>query len=128
MKLALLLEEASTASPARRIEWRDRIAAFGPRAIEGVRPWLSNPVLAGFAIRVIVRAGAAEPILAAQVLRSARSTVPRAAAADIDWAIQQLRATSQATGSSESSSAGPKAAAPRRSAPPRRRSSPRAAR
>jgi hypothetical protein len=46
MKLALLLEEASTASPAHRIEWRDRIAPFGPRAIERVRPWLSKPVLA----------------------------------------------------------------------------------
>jgi hypothetical protein len=129
MKLALLLEEARNASPASRIEWRDKIAAFGPQAIEGVRPWLSSPVLAAFAIRVIERAGSAgETTLAAQVLRSARTTVPPAAAADVDWAIQQLRATSQATGSSEASSAGAKAAAPRRSAPPRRRSSPRGAR
>lgn len=123
MKLALLLEEARTASPARRIEWRDRIAAFGPRAIEGVKPWLSSPVLAAFAIRVIERAGAAgETTLAAGVLRSARTTVPPAVAGDIDWALQQLRATSQPTGSSDPAPARAKPAAPVRSGPVRRRS------
>jgi hypothetical protein len=129
MKLALLLEEARTASPARRIEWRDRIAAFGPRAIEGVRPWLSSPVLAAFAIRVIERAGAAgETTLAAGVLRSARTAVPPAVAADIDWALQRLRATSQATGSSDASPASAKPATPVRSGPVRRRSNARGAR
>jgi hypothetical protein len=126
MKLALLLEEARTASPASRIEWRDRIAAFGPRAIEGVQPWLSSPVFAGFAIRVIERAGAAgETTLAAQVLRSARTTVPHVVAADIDWALQRLRATSRPTESSDSSPAGAKPATPVRSSPLRRRSAPR---
>ena len=111
MKLALLLEEARTASPARRIEWRDRIAAFGPRAIEGVRPWLSSPVLAAFAVRVIERAGASgETSLAAGVLRSARTTVPPAVAADIDWAIQRLRATSQPADANDASPASAKLA------------------
>jgi hypothetical protein len=97
MKLASLLEKASTASPADRIEWRDQIAAFGPRAIEGVRPWLSNPALAGFAVRVIERVGAAgEPALAAQVLRSARNRVPPAVAGDVAWALQRLREVSKA--------------------------------
>jgi hypothetical protein len=123
MKLALLLEEARTASPASRIEWRDQIAAFGPRAIEGVRPWLSSPVLAAFAIRVIERVGAAgEATLATQVLRSDRTTVPPAAAADIDWALQRLRATSQTP------RAGPKPGPPVRRGPPQRRSTPRGAR
>jgi hypothetical protein len=128
MKLALLLEEARTASPARRIEWRDRIAAFGPRAIEGVRPWLSSPVLAGFAIRVIERTGAAgETTLAAGVLRAARKTVPPVIGADIDWALQHLRAASQPTGSSD---AAPAAAKPATLIRPRplRRSTPRGAR
>jgi hypothetical protein len=129
MKLALLLEEARTASPASRIEWRDRIAAFGPPAIEGVRPWLSSPVLAAFAIRVIERAGAAgEATIAAQVLRSARTTVPPAVAADIDWALQRLKATTQPTRSSESSSAGAKQPAPLRSGTLRPRSTARGAR
>lgn len=94
MNLALLLEEARTASPARRIEWRDRIAAHGAEAIEGVRPWLADPALAGFAIRVIERAGnAGEKTLAARILRAARAGVAPAIAADIAWALQQLRAT-----------------------------------
>ena len=123
MKLALLLEEARNASPASRIDWRDRIAAFGQQAIEGVRPWLSSPVLAAFAIRVIERAGAAgETTLAAQVLRSARTTVPPAAAADIDWALQRLRVTSQTPESRDTSPGGAKPATPIRRGPTRRRS------
>jgi hypothetical protein len=129
MKLAPLLEEARIASPASRIEWRDRIAAFGPQAIEGVRPWLSSPVLAAFAIRVIERAGAAgETTLATQVLRSARTTVAPAAAADIDWALQRLRVTSQPTDSNDASPGGAKPATPVRSGPTRRRSTPPGAR
>ena len=118
MKLASLLEEARTASPTRRIEWRDEIAAFGPRAIEGVTPWLSNPGLAGFAIRVIERAGAeGEATLAARVLRSARTTVPPAVAADIGWALERLRAKPQPTGSGV---AGPGGAPVAKPAPPAR--------
>ena len=97
MQLASLLEEARTASPASRIEWRDGIAAFGLRAIEAVQPWLSHSVLAAFAIRVIERAGAAsDPKLAARVLRAARADVPPAAAGDIDWALTRLKAASHA--------------------------------
>lgn len=92
MELASLLEEAKIASPGRRIEWRDRIAAFGTRGIEGVEPWLSSPVLAAFAIRVIERIGAnGEATLAMRVLRAARATVPQAIRADVDWALQRLR-------------------------------------
>ncbi len=96
MELAALLHEAETASPMHRIEWRDRIAAHGVRAIEAVRPWLASPVLAAFAIRVIERAGTnGEAHLATQVLRSARSSVPPTVRGDLDWALQQLRARSQ---------------------------------
>lgn len=129
MKLAPLLEEARTASPASRIEWRDKIAAFGPQAIEGVRPWLSSPVLAAFAIRVIERAGAAgEAALATQVLRSARTAVPPGAAADIDWALQRLRLTSQPADSNDGSPGGAKPSAPARSGSVRRQSTSRGAR
>ncbi|MBF6605209.1 MAG: hypothetical protein IVW53_06455 [Chloroflexi bacterium] len=79
-----------------RIEWRDRIAAHGARAIEGVRPWLVKPTLAAFAIRVIERAGTnGETPLAIEVLRSARSTVPPAEKGDIDWSLHQLRLRSK---------------------------------
>jgi len=97
MRLSALLQEAETASPMERIEWRDRIAAHGARAIEGVQPWLDHPVLAAFAIRVIERAGTnGEIALATQVLRSARSKVPERVRGDVDWALQQLRVRSQA--------------------------------
>lgn len=92
MELAALLEEARNAPLDRRIEWRDRIAAHGARGIDGVRPWLSSPVLAAFAIRVIERVGAeGEAALATRVLRSARAEVPQTIAGDVDWALQRLR-------------------------------------
>jgi hypothetical protein len=92
MDLLALLNEAETAPPMHRIEWRDRIAAHGARAIDGVRPWLASPVLAAFAIRVIERAGAnGNAPHATKVLRSARSKVPPAAKADVDWALKELR-------------------------------------
>ena len=92
MELLALLSKAETASPMHRIEWRDRIAAHGARAIEGVRPWLASPVLAAFAIRVIERAGTSgDAPHATQVLRSARSTVPLAMKGDVDWALHLLR-------------------------------------
>jgi hypothetical protein len=92
MDLLVLLHQAETASPTQRIEWRDRIAAHGARAIEGVRPWLASPALAAFAIRVIERAGTnGDATQATKVLRSARSKVPPAAKGDVDWALKQLR-------------------------------------
>lgn len=102
MNLEGLLEEARTASPARRIEWRDQIAAFGPEAIAGVRPWLAEPALAGFAIRVIERAGiAGDRPLAARTLRAARNGASPAIIADITWALQRLRTEPQPGEASE---------------------------
>src|SRR5450759_3060065 len=48
MHLARLLEEAQGASPDRRILWRDQIAPYGKRAIEGVEPWMTSGSLAAF--------------------------------------------------------------------------------
>ncbi len=96
MQLAVLLAEAHEASPDRRILWRDRIAAFGERAIEGVRPWLSDPVLAAFAIRVIARAGEqGQAEEATRALRAAQSAVPAYLKADLDWALARLRAATR---------------------------------
>lgn len=96
MALAALLREAEAASPSHRIEWRDRLAAHGVKAIEGVRPWLTNPALAAFAIRVIEKAGAnGELARATEVLRAARSTVPPTLKGDVEWALQQLKLKAQ---------------------------------
>ncbi|MHB8891162.1 MAG: hypothetical protein ACYC65_03870 [Candidatus Limnocylindrales bacterium] len=92
MELATLLETARSAPPDRRIESRDGIAAYGARAIEGVRPWLADGVLAAFAVRVIERVGThGEPELATKVLRSARTKVPPGVTDDVVWALQRLR-------------------------------------
>ena len=96
MELTALLETARSASPARRIESRDQIAAFGALAIEGIRPWLTDDALAAFAVRVIERAGInGEPQLAAKVLRAARSKVPAGVTDDVVWALERLRAASR---------------------------------
>ena len=92
MELAPLLEEAKAASPTTRIQWRDRIAAYGSRAIDGVVPWLADPVLAAFAVRVIAVVGAnGDPAHATEVLRFARHKVPAPVKEDVDWALRRLR-------------------------------------
>ena len=92
MQLAVLLEEAQGAAPDRRILFRDQIAPFGTRAIEGVQPWLTNEVLAAFAVRVIHRVGQqGERVAAAKALRAARRSVPAQVLGDVEWALASLR-------------------------------------
>jgi hypothetical protein len=93
MELATLLHQAEAASASVRIERRDAIAAFGPRAIEAVSPWLKSPKLAAFAIRVIEQVGVGgEPLLASKALRSARAVVPAHVSGDIAWALEHIKA------------------------------------
>lgn len=93
MQLTALLAEARDATPDRRIEWRDRLAAYGDRAIEGVQAWLDDPALSAFAIRVIERAGEqGQGETATRVLRAARRVVPAHLQSDLDWALGKLRA------------------------------------
>jgi hypothetical protein len=92
MELTRLLHEARSATLDRRIEWRDPIASFGERAIIVMEPWLADPVLASFAIRVIERAGErGEGDRARRVLRSARRIAPPRLQSDLDWALGRLR-------------------------------------
>ena len=102
MQLASLLEEAQGASPDRRILWRDQIAPFGKRAIDGVEPWLTSGVLAAFAVRVIMRVGQqGEREAAAKVLRSARRRVPPQVQGDVDWALAALRLAARQAAAAE---------------------------
>ncbi len=90
--LAALLADARDADPAHRIDLRDPIAAHGAAAIEAMTPWLKDPALAAFAIRVIARAGLDGQREAAQaVLRPARRRVDPRLRADVDWALGVLR-------------------------------------
>jgi hypothetical protein len=102
MQLARLLAEAQGAPPDRRILWRDQIAPFGKRAIDGVEPWLTNGVLAAFAVRVILRVGQqGEPKAAAKVLRSARRRVSPQVQGDIEWALASLRLVARQAAAAE---------------------------
>ena len=90
--LTALLADARNADPAHRIDWRDPIAAHGAAAIEAVTPWLKDPSLAAFAIRVIARAGLDGQREAAQAtLRQARRRLDLRLRADADWALGVLR-------------------------------------
>ena len=92
MELAELLENARSATPERRIESRDKIAAYGPLAIEGVKPWLVDDTLAAFAVRVIEQVGThGEPELATKVLRAARPKVPAGVTDDVVWSLQRIK-------------------------------------
>jgi hypothetical protein len=91
-ELEALLNEAAAADPGSRIEFRDRIAAFGPEAVRRLEPWLNDPRLAGFAVRVTERAaayqGRAEAIAA---LRNAAANVSsRTTVADATDALTRL--------------------------------------
>lgn len=89
-----LLASAEQAGPVHRIEWRDRIAGYGGPAIDAMAPWLAEPTLAAFAIRVIERAGHdGEREAALLVLRGARRGIDPRVRPDLDWALLHLRAT-----------------------------------
>jgi len=93
--LATLVESTRIAAPDRRIESRDAIAAHGAAGIEAMKPWLTDEVLAAFAIRVIELAGVnGEVELATKVLRAARTKVPATVSGDVDWSLARLRAVS----------------------------------
>jgi hypothetical protein len=97
MKLANLLTEAQSASPGHRIEWRDRIAAYGDRGIEAVSPWLADSVLASFAVRVIDRAGLdGHAEAASQALQAWRKRAPQGVRDDIEWSLRRIRAACRA--------------------------------
>jgi hypothetical protein len=115
--LATLLARAEGAAPAHRIDLRDPIAAHGAAAIEAVVPWLKDPALAAFAIRVIARVGLNGEREAAQTaLRSARRRMDARLRADADWALGVLKVTPTPS---------PEPAAARRTAAPRRAEAPR---
>ena len=90
--LAALLADAREADPVHRIDFRDPIAAHGAAAIEAIGPWLKEPALAAFAIRVIARAGQdGEREVALTTLRGARRRLDSRLRADIDWAVAVLK-------------------------------------
>jgi hypothetical protein len=77
-----------------RIEWRDRIAEHGAAAIDVVSPWITDPKLSAFAVRVIeATAKFGERDAAISALMSVRRVAPDATiVGDIGAALQRLGA------------------------------------
>jgi hypothetical protein len=91
--LASLLQAAAEAAPDHRIEFRDAIAAHGEAAIKGVSPWLADPALGAFAVRVIRKAATADTLdVALASLRSAKTAAgSEGITRDIEEAIKALK-------------------------------------
>ncbi len=82
---------AAEAPPSFRIEFRDPIARHAAAGIERVTPWLTDPKMAAFAVRVIARAadfGAADD--ARKALQTAVVSLAEPARADALAALEKL--------------------------------------
>ena len=92
--LDALIEVVRAAPRQDRIRFRDRLAAYGPEAIEAVRPWLADPEFGAFAVRVIQAAatGDARDEGIAALRRGKRTAATAAIKQDIDFALDQLDA------------------------------------
>jgi hypothetical protein len=94
-----LLRQAAAADGLTRIDYRDRIAAFGVPAIERLEPWLRNMRLGAFAVQTILRAaanpGAAPAARAA--LQGGRAACSEAVRRDIDAALARTRSSRAAS-------------------------------
>jgi hypothetical protein len=90
--LERLLEAARAASRRDRIEYRDGIASFGPRAIAAMREWIRDADLAAFAVRVMESAAALGWVADARsALRDARKQAPTPTIkGDIDRVLASL--------------------------------------
>ena len=79
-ELEQLVEDAASASPGVRIEFRDRIAACGADAVVAMEAWTEQGRSPGFAIAVLEAVGkSADDMGAAAALRRIAGRVP-------DWA------------------------------------------
>jgi hypothetical protein len=76
--LQRLLEEAANAPADRRVEYRDRVAAFNMGAIQAMETWVAAGRSPGFACMVLEAVGKQDPKAAAQALRRLR-------ARQLDW-------------------------------------------
>ena len=94
LSLSEALVGATEAPPDRRIEYRDAIARHGHAGIDAVEPWILDPVMFRFAVRVIVRAGDfgfAEDARSS-LRRFSRDPIPPDVLAEVDWGLGQLGA------------------------------------
>ena len=100
--LEKLVARAAAAPPVERIELRDKIAAYGPEAVAAMTPWLTNPSLGAFAVRVVGKA--ADAGAQAQAMAALKQALGRqvgdAVRGDITSELARLRANARATAAS----------------------------
>lgn len=88
------MQEAGEASPELRIEFRDALAKYGDDAVDRVAPWLADPKMAAFAIRVIARAAELGSAGRAQnVLQASLATLGEPALSDARAALSKIGGT-----------------------------------
>jgi hypothetical protein len=90
--LLALMEMARNAGPLDRIEFRDRIAAFGAAAVPELVIWLDDPSLGSFAVRVLERIGRETETrqVVIDALMGARQRGPEPVRDDIDTVLLGL--------------------------------------
>jgi hypothetical protein len=105
--LQALVALAATASPIERIELRDQIASFGPEAVAAMAPWLTDPVLGAFAVRVMGKAsdGGAQTQAIAALKKALTKSLPDSVRGDITAELARLRANARATASASARAA-----------------------
>jgi hypothetical protein len=96
-----LLEAAEAAAPGDRIEFRDRIAAYGALAVPSLRDWLPDARLGAFAVRTLEKI-AGDHTGRQMVLDAFASpgsqAIPELVARDISDAVGRLRGGAQPSG------------------------------
>ena len=99
-ELGHLLEDAASAPPETRIEYRDRIATHGADAVVAMEAWVEQGRSPGFAIAVLEAVGkAADDAGAASALRRIATKVP-------DWADIAQQALARIGASGRAAAAG----------------------
>jgi len=95
-----LIEDAAGAPPETRIEFRDRIAAYGADAVVAMDAWVEQGRSPGFAIAVLEAVGkSADDVGAASALRRIVGKVP-------DWADVAQQALARIGASGRAAAAG----------------------
>ena len=91
-QLTEAIAQARAADRLTRIDWRTPIARYGAEAIDAIAPWMTDPELGAFAVRVIeVAAGFGAKQEAVEALRSvSRLGLSASVQRDVDDALGRL--------------------------------------
>jgi hypothetical protein len=100
--LDALLHKAAAADAATRMEFRDRIAAFGSEAIKRLEPWVYDPRLGAFAVRTIERAAAMPGAAAVAKVTLQKANATGRTRDDVVSALARLRAQARRSASTGS--------------------------